>query len=244
MKLLISSDWHGDHVTHGVSRFAEISRAVHESVDRAIEEQVDVYAFLGDLCNPDSGSAVFRTTRLAIEVATRLRASGIKFLAISGNHDVIEDGSGETTLTPLSGLVDEDGMITVCEQPALLMLDDVFVAAFPFTASAHAYDPVAKWTEFQQKIVQLTEHWKCEKKVVVLAHMTEIEGVEPGEETTEMSRGRGVPLPADLMINADLVANGHFHRQQLHGHVWIPGALARLTFGEERHPPSYLLASV
>ncbi len=239
MKIVCSSDWHGDHVTHGVRRFAEVEAAVHETVDRAIEEQADVYAFLGDLCNPDSGSSVFRVVRLAVEAASKLAARGIWSIWIAGNHDVVEDGSGETTLTPLSGLALE--RVVVCEKPRVFPIDSggrrVWFLALPYTATSHAYDPASFVSALHPEIPKAD--------LVTLAHMTEIAGVEPGEETLEMSRGRGVPLPMDLLRDRSaLVMNGHFHRQQKYGGVWIPGSLARLTFCEERHEPGYLVVEV
>ena len=33
MKLVVTSDWHGDATTFGVSRFREVERAVKQSVD-------------------------------------------------------------------------------------------------------------------------------------------------------------------------------------------------------------------
>jgi len=59
-----------------------------------------------------------------------------------------------------------------------------------------------------------------------------------------MPRGRGIPLPLEQLRGAKAIFNGHFHRRQKIGPVWIPGSLARLTFCEEKHEPGYLVAEV
>jgi len=235
VKIVATSDWHGDVTTHGIRRFPEIAEAVNATVDRAIEEDADAYVFLGDLCNPDSGSCVFRVVRLAIEAETRLALRKIPSIWVAGNHDVIEDGSGESALSPLRGL--GDAMVTVCEAPEELTLfgrnggPATRFVVLPFTPTTHPYDPAG----FVRSIRGAD---------VVLSHLTEISGVEPGEEAKEMPRGRGIRLPVEDLKGAKVILNGHFHRRQKYGPIWIPGSLARLTFCEERHDPGYLVVDV
>jgi DNA repair exonuclease SbcCD nuclease subunit len=239
VKIVVTSDWHGDWVTHGVRRFLEIEEAVHETVDRAVEENADAYVFLGDLCNPDSGSSVFRVIRLAMEAAIRLREREIASIWISGNHDVIEDGSGETTLTPLRALVDASKKTPVCvfESPGEAVLfgrrggPATKFFALPYTPTNRQYSPPDVAAQHA-------------RDAVVLSHLTEISGVAPGEEFLEMPRGRGIRLPLEQLGSAKMILQGHFHRQQKVGPVWIPGSLARLTFCEETHSPGYLVLEV
>jgi len=253
MKIVCTSDCHGDWVTHGVRRFPEIQKAMDQVVDRAIEEKADVFAFLGDACNPDSGSSTFRVSRMLVGAASRLAARGIWSIWVAGNHDVIEDGTGETTLSPLEGLIQE--RVIVCERPRALSVlvpnpdprDShgrlVWFLVLPYTATSHPYDVEATVRGFQSHLPP--ERHARPEDVVVLAHMTRIEGVEPGEEETEMSRGRAVALPVNLLKEkASTILNGHFHRQQKYGPVWIPGSLVRLTFSEEGHEPGYLVVNL
>ena len=234
MKLVVTSDWHVDHVTNGVSRFAEIERAAQESVSTAIEQKADAYVFLGDLCDPDAGSAVFRCIRTAIAVASRLWASKIPSIWLAGNHDVIEDGTGETTLSPLRHV---DGAC-VAESSTQVRFAGVAFACLPFTAATSprpGLDPES-----------FLKGWNHSKDAsIVLSHLT-VPGVVPGEETTELPRGREVLLPEALAHEkACLVLQGHYHRRQRTAlGTQIPGSLARLTFGEQSHFPSYLVAEV
>lgn len=245
MKVVASSDWHPDHVTHGVARFAEVREAAHRTVDRAIEEGARVYIFAGDLCNPDAGSSVFRCVELAIEVAGRLADAGIRSIWVAGNHDVIEDASGDTTLSPLRALATFSPHVHVFEKPGYLRHDSlqfgaVNIIALPFTATSQAYDVEATIAELAAQLPAGSKH-----ETIIVGHLN-IAGVAPGEETTEMPRGREVWLPvAAAKAVARHVLNGHYHRRQrTKDGVWIPGSLARFTFGEEGNEPSFLVLEV
>lgn len=246
MKIAVTSDWHPDHVTHGVSRFGELEAAVDRTVQEAIERRVDAYFFLGDLCDPDSGSVVFRCVELALRAACGLAAHEIPSLWLAGNHDVIEDGSGETSLTPLLALSSLDvlrrggdltPLIQVAERPAVYRIAGASVLALPYTATSHGYDPAAQ--------VQIAID--ANKPFITIGHLS-VPGCIPGEETKEMPRGREVLFPIDALSAegkphplSTLRLNGHYHRRQYTNGVHIPGALARLAFGEEENYPGFLI---
>lgn len=253
MKLLISSDWHADARTLGHARFMDVDLAVRETVEAAVREKVDAYLFLGDLCDPDSGGAVFRSVELAVSVALELANQGIQSVWVAGNHDVIEDGSGDTTLSPLRPLARVRKHVHLFERPGTVFLngpypdlaDGVTVLALPYTATSHAYRPATAVSD------QMTATGP-RAKLVVVAHLAVV-GVEPGEETTDMPRGRDVLFPREMFPDTlgtpTTCFNGHYHRQQRHelpGHlpVHIPGAPTRFTFGEAGNSPGYLIAEV
>jgi DNA repair exonuclease SbcCD nuclease subunit len=256
MKIIFSSDYHLDHVTQGIPRFDELRRAVHEVVDVAIEQEVDAFVFGGDLCDPDSGACVFRAVRVALEAAMRLNESKIPNYWLVGNHDVIEDGSGDTTLDPLMAL-DEEGLETrVLREPRLLpvfteaKLGDLTTTqnfqflALPFTPTNRNYNADSTVRELLKQSAGV--------KLVVLSHLS-MPGVQPGEETTEMPRGRDIEFPiqafADSNANVAVVLQGHYHRAQKIeipgvGPCVIPGSLARLTFSEEGNQIGYALVNL
>lgn len=249
MKLAISSDWHGDKSTLGVPRFEDVRDAVKHSVRVAIAERVDGYVFPGDLCDPDAGSVVMRVVELAMATALELAMEGIPSLWVAGNHCVIEDGSGDTSLSPLRALA-HVYPVTVAEVPTVLHhWGEATILALPYTASSHPYDV--------REV--LDRHLPADgSRVVVVGHLA-VPGIQPGEETTEMARGREVVLPLDWLHalprkrRPALIVNGHYHRQQEHRWppgdpdpvvVHVPGAMARLTAGEREHQPGFLLAEV
>ena len=241
MKVVVSSDWHPDWNTHGVARFSEVREAAHRTVDAAIEEDAGLYVFCGDLCNPDRGSSVFRCVELAAEVALRLQEKGITSAWIAGNHDVIEDGTGDTSLSVLRAMAKFTELIHVFERPGFLRVvhatrGSASLIALPFTATSHAYDVEAA-------LADLNAHFGPIHRETIIAGHLNIAGVVPGEESAEMARGREIWLPVEAAkrIGAHVV-NGHYHRRQrTKDGVWIPGSLARFTFGEEGNQPSFMV---
>lgn len=226
----------------GVPRFAEVEAAVWKSVSAAIERKVDLYIFLGDLTDPDSGGATFRAQALSIRVARKLQEHGISSFWVAGNHDTAEDSSGATTLTPLAALDDRDPEkklvlpgIFVFEKPQVQHFGGYAFLVLPFTPASHGVD----LNEFIERM------WPTGEHVVVLSHLS-VPGVTPGEETKELPRGREVAYPFEATKNAYMRIQGHYHRRQDFDPqdggppIIIPGSLARLTFGEEEHAPSYL----
>ena len=235
MKIAVSSDWHCDWTTSGVLRFDDVRKAAHETVDAARDHKVDAYMFLGDLQDPDSGARVFHGVALSLAIAKRLSDLGIPSFWIPGNHDVIEDGTGASTLTPL-----EAADIRGCHvmwYPEVLPLLSASVIALPFTPTSHRYDPIAEFEALRSKAIP-------DAPLIVIGHL-QLEGIIPGEETIDMPRGRDVFFPVDTVRpHAALMMNGHYHRQQRHNGVHIPGALQRLTHGEETHQPGYLIVEL
>ena len=252
MRLLATSDWHADWSTLGVSRFAEVERAAWRTVEEASNQRVDLYVFTGDLADPDVNPYVVpRAQHLAISIAIALRSIGVMSAWVAGNHDVCEDGSGASTLRPIKALEAMNNVVTphvrVFEEPGVMAVErckeGLLLLALPFTAPSHAYDPA----DFVRA---------CHAPGVlnVVAGHLAVEGIQPGEEVTEMPRGREVTFPLDELakVRAEgkrlVLMNGHYHEQQHFetraGHVHVAGSLARLTFSAERHRPGFLILEV
>lgn len=232
MRAVISSDWHPDWVTFGVPRFTEVERAVELTVKTAIDKKCTDYFFLGDLCDPDSGPVVFRCVDLVLRTAMFLATHRICSHWLVGNHDVIEDGRGHSTLMPLRAL-GKTTFVTLYDQPSLSVFDEgLSILALPFTPTSHGYDPTKVMQEFMRK----------EGRGVVLSHLS-VPGIIPGEETEDMPRGREVVLPIEALTKRSntTILQGHYHKRQSHGPLHIPGSLARLTFAHVDYQPSFLV---
>jgi len=248
MKFVVVSDLHHDWKTCGVPRAAEIQAAVTESVYAAVNHHADAWIFTGDLCDPDEPVAVIAALGMMVQASTILRHHHIRVICVAGNHDVQETGTGQTVLHPMAGMPHG---IYVFQQPGVwsMQLDKhedtwVDVLGLPYTATSHAYDPV-----FQVKAAAEQRAKRSERPILVLGHL-HIPGVQPGEETTEMPRGREVVFPVEevgKLTGPKIVINGHYHRRQAFRPagqeyvIHIPGSVARLTFAEEKHTPGYLL---
>jgi DNA repair exonuclease SbcCD nuclease subunit len=243
-KLVVSSDWHLDAVTAGVRRLSDLRVALSTILNRVQAEKDAGHhvlsLFLGDLCDPDSGTPVWAAICTALAFLTKLGTIGVPSVWLAGNHDVIEDGSGVTTISPLARLFPFTGRVV--EGPESWVDGNLVFLALPFTAKSHAYNPALYVSEVLPVIWELHP----EKTLVVLGHLN-IAGVVPGEETTEMPRGREVAFPLDEINKwpgEKVLLHGHYHRQQVFNGVHIPGALERLTFGEEGHQPGFLVVEV
>lgn len=245
MKLLLVSDVHLDWVTRGRVRFDDLAKAFKAIVPVAIEQKVQRVFFLGDLCDPNRNLSPMRCVELAMSIAIELADHDIPSHWLAGNHDVIEDGSGTTTLTPFRALVASAyyrSHIFLHEEPSISQLGDGWsLLALPFTPLSHAYDPVEWVTHVLNESYPL----------IVISHLT-IEGIVEGEETTEMPRGRSVVLPLKMLTQRQswtLVFSGHYHQRRvtpegLRGKdVVIVGSLGSLTFSEEGHENGFLIIS-
>lgn len=230
--LVVISDLHLDHVTQGISRLPEVEAAVLQSVAHAVAIKASAWLFLGDAMDPDAGAKVFDCLRVLFHAAEALRQAGIPVVMLAGNHDVVVDGSEATTLTPFR----HSAGVHLLERPSVLELPDLPpMAAFPFAASSHSYDPETAFDALDG--------------YVTLSHLN-VAGVQPGEETKEIPRGREVMFPITKTTKALLRLQGHYHRQQAFDPgddgppILIPGAPCRLTHSEEGHEPGYLVVGV
>jgi DNA repair exonuclease SbcCD nuclease subunit len=244
MKFLLSSDWHADATTAGFGRLGDVRAAVEELVAVAVAERVDVFCFLGDLADPDSPGA-HAAAGLACWAATTLAKERIRSRWLVGNHDALEDGSGSSVLDPLRGVSAGagDGMVRVFDRPAWELLGGVFIVALPYAPRSHPYDPEA----FIRELPRWPELVQDNERVLVLGHLN-LEGIVPGSESLEMPRGREILFPIGAVLarfgDRAVSFNGHYHQQQTHRGVGIPGSLERLAFADGTGTPGYLLVEV
>ena len=240
MRLIISSDWHCDVKTSGFPRFDDVAAAARQTVAHAIAVKADLWAFLGDLADPDDGPDALRAVELAVECAVKLGAARIRNLWVMGNHDSIESGEGRSTLSPLCAL---GGWTVVAESPLALQDNESVVIALPYSPASRPYDLSVFVREIVEQVERPGGHGSAVRGVV-LGHATHIVGARQGEETLEMPRGRAVRLPVEEFPLGWFVANGHLHTPQTTpSGVHIPGSLACLTHGES-HTPRFLTVEV
>lgn len=247
MKILHCSDWHADWRTSGVDRFDDVADAVSQTVRVAIEEKVDLYLMTGDLADPDDGPRVLRAVGLAIDAAEQLALQGIPSWWLKGNHCAVEDGSGRSVLTPLASL-GAQGLVRVFDEPARVLLPGrptisrgapAFGLMLPYSAASRSYDP-REFVRAQRAALG------DESQVLVATHL-QVEGATPGDETTEMSRGRDVFFPFEECSPRWLLLGGHYHDGQTFERAGrklrVPGSLVRLNHGEVLNRPHYTIWS-
>lgn len=245
MKILATSDWHPDYVTAGYPRFDDVARSARMTADAAIDEQVQLYLFAGDLCDPDRGRA-HEAAALSIEIASTLSKNRIKSRWVVGNHDVLEDGTGTSTLEPLAAYAKADGgaRIGVASRPIVeVMWSGLALVSLPYVARSHAYDPEA----YIDKAAAFLNDIRHTGRVLVAGHLM-LEGIGPGSETVDMARGRDIYFPVGKVLatwgDRAIMLNGHYHKRQIHRGVQVVGSLERITFDEEHSSPGYLILEV
>jgi DNA repair exonuclease SbcCD nuclease subunit len=179
-----------------------------------------------------------------LKIARFLGQNGIPNFWISGNHDVLEDGTGNTTLTPLAEakldktvVFEEPGALTVPNRGGVE--GGFLFCALPFVARSRAYDPHAVVKGFGERS-RGTDTFH-----VVLGHL-QVEGALLGSETLDMPRGRDVRFPVEAvkLLPRRFCLNGHYHKRQQVGEVFMPGSLERLSFGEEQNQPGCAIVEV
>jgi hypothetical protein len=237
VRIVTSSDWHGDWTTLGVDRFPDVERQVERIVEYAVKN-ADVFVFCGDLTDPDTPGA-HRAIGLACRAASRLAQEGVVSVWIPGNHDVVEDGTGTTTLAALAGIEVGGAVrkrVRVFERPAasLIKLDDgdrLAVVALPYPSRATNYDPAA----FVESLADPPEGVPC----LVIGHLAIGGDFPKGSESGDMARGREVCWPSFAQLREKfpkaIVLAGHYHRPS-DGYPIVIGALESLTMGEVIEP--------
>lgn len=245
MKLLVFSDAHGDWTTGGFERHDEVSRAFDQVHAYAVSRKVDRVLFNGDLTDPDvDPTLAHRTIARALGLAIALRDDGVESDWLVGNHDVIEDGRGSHTLMALARAgfrVHASPGNTFVHQGS----ERTEFVYLPYAGKARRYDP----DRFVRDLAASHRLGVKGGTLVVLGHMTNVPGANVGSETLDMPRGSDAVFPLEAcneLLKAGgydrmVLTNGHFHRRVTDGPVLIPGALARLTHGEEDHVPGFLV---
>lgn len=231
MKILLCGDFHLDRYTAGYDRYEDVCRGIDATIEDAVAMRADLYVFLGDLTNP-SNVRSHRATAKTVEVERRLGEEEIASLWLTGNHDVIEDGSGGHTLLAL-----EAAGGVVLDEPCIYSMKGLDVVALPFTPGCKAYDPV----EYIESVSLVGKN-----PVLIPGHLG-LDGAKLGSETTDMPRGRSVEWPIDAInkhLPGAIMVGGHYHRRHEHRGVRFAGSLERLAFGEEGNSPGYIVVEV
>ena len=244
MKILFTGDWHLDRMTAGYDRFEDIRDAIEQTVNVAMDSNIDMYVFLGDLANPNNVRS-HRAAATAMGVAETLRRAAIDSIWIVGNHDVIEDGNVDFSggaYSTLSTL--QSAGFTVISNPGGYsdLVNGIQFLAFPFPASHKVYDPISTIEEEVRSGALDSNN----EKLLAIGHLS-LPSAKMGSESADMARGRAIEWPVaaikEYWPNA-IIVGGHYHHQQTCNGVMFPGSLARLGFDEETNEPGYLILEV
>jgi DNA repair exonuclease SbcCD nuclease subunit len=246
MKILVTSDWHMDTVTAGIPRLNDIENFMKLLLDVIEKEEVDLLLHLGDFFNPGTMLVPVYTAKLMEFIQKLYYKDEVDVILIAGNHDVIEDSRGYTTISPLNFINRIGGSCDIVERPSLICINADIAVNFlclPYVAKS-AYDP----SDLDNVIKYIEKLSYSSLKLIVAGHMT-VPGAMMGSESKEMSRGRESVFPIDKIkaLNPDMILNGHYHKAQVvnPSGVIIPGSPVRFNFGEkDDNEKGYILINV
>lgn len=250
MRVLVCGDLHLDAYTAGMRRFEDVERSLWGAARLAVEQGCEYFVQVGDLCDP--GPRASRCAAAAIEVSAWLVDRGVKVRWLVGNHDVVEDGSGASTLDPVEAYGRSVGPVGSASGRACAVWsgpscegfgDDAFVVALPHPARGREYAPA----EYVRSLAPAA--YAEARAVIVFGHLT-VAGKVPGTESVEMARGREVLYPVAECAakwGADVVmVDGHYHAssRRQSGAVVVPGSVERLDKGEVGNDSSVFLLEI
>ncbi len=236
MKIGVFSDLHLDAVTGGMPRFDDVRDGLIEVVEKCGQRRVDAAVFCGDLCNPDAGSVVIQAVHCAQLAALSLVQLGIPSFWLAGNHDVIEDGRGHSTITPIS-VVDRDRVKVIEGAPQVFTVKGVDLLFLPYPPRVLRYDPAAEVDRLYPS--------KPTRPIVSFAHL-QIDGAQLGSETRDFARGADVQHPTDALkrLGVSVMVSGHYHKRQVINGVMCVGTLERLRFDEADNRAGWMVVEI
>ena len=206
---------HTDDEGHNL-RELDVYDAFAQAIDRVLELEPAVVIHSGDLFE---GYHPFSAALgVALDQIERLRAAGIEFVVIAGNH---ETPRVRAIAHPFS-LLERFGVDAVHAEPRRLRFGDLAVTAIP-----HSNDPeaMAGW-------IAAAEPDADARFNVLVAHaglegLARVGAGEPG----------AVELPGELLeqvASFDYIALGHLHQlDRPRVNAVFPGSLERLSWGDQ-----------
>lgn len=251
LRVLASSDWHIDASTAGLERLGEV-RAHADHLEAVVREQrVDLFLHLGDVFDPGHLRESHYHAELLRMAAGLNGAATHGSVWLAGNHDVLDEGSPLTTLSPLAAVSRHwvnhtHNRLDVAELPACYTRGPVAILCMPYVSRAAMGTPAFRraWADAFEVASAYAGG-----RLVVLSHLS-LPNMHPGSEQ-EMPRGREVDFPVEqvLELKPAVVLQGHYHARQVvrvRGlEVQVVGAPVRFTFGERADGErGYLLVEV
>jgi DNA repair exonuclease SbcCD nuclease subunit len=224
--IFVVSDLHLDAVTLGVPRLNEVRAALSFVVDQVNATPNAWLVFNGDAFDPDK-LAAHRCSAKLIEYYRALKRPE-QSLWVAGNHDVVDDGEGTTTLSSLEAAGAPVFSAPDCDK--YFTNNSAMILPYP-GRGAWSYDPAEEVRKFAPY-----------KPVLVFGHLSD-KGCQPGSESEDMASGRDVDWPHDeleVRMPQAVRIGGHYHRGGRYGNLHVVGAPARFNFGEQASIPSYL----
>jgi exonuclease SbcD len=270
MKILHLSDIHiGSGFSHGRinpktglnTRLEDFVNTLSLSIDRAINEPVDIVLFGGDAF-PDATPPPYVQEAFASQFR-RLADAKIPTVLLVGNHDQHSQGNGGASLCIYRTLAVPGFIVgdTIKTHRIITRKGDIQIITLPWLTRstlltrpeteglslAEVNDLLIKKLEpvLEGEIRQLDPHIPT----ILLGHLM-VDRANLGAERF-LAVGKGFTIPISLLIRPefDYVALGHVHKHQNlnpsnNPPIIYPGSVERVDFSEEKEEKGYVFVEV
>lgn len=251
MKVLHVSDLHIGKRVNGLSLIDDQRHILREIVDIARNEDVAAILIAGDIYDKASPSAEAVTVLDAF--LADLAQSGIRVLAVPGNHDSAE------RIAYAQGLLANQG---VCFPPVFsgsvekVVLEDeqgpvvFWLVPFLKPGDVRRFFPERgigdDYSEALAAVLDVCEVDRSVRNVVVSHQLVTAGGRSPERADDEIKLGGIDNVDVSLYDDFDYVALGHVHRPQRVGRdtVRYAGSPLKYSFSEARYPKSAVLVNL
>ena len=243
-------------------RVMDFLRRLNETVDYALENEVDLVLFAGDAYKTRDPNSTYR--REFSRRIKRLADAGVPVVLLVGNHDLPSQEKRASSIDIFRTL--DVPNVTVGNRDGLHLIttrrgEPIQVATVPYpvrqrllSQEEHKDKTIAELDLLVQQMVAeniqaLAEQVDPSIPAVLAGHFS-VSDAKYGSERTVMLGRDVVVLKSVLAVPAwDYVALGHIHRhQELNKGQQPPivyaGSLERIDFGEEKEPKGFVIAEV
>lgn len=246
------------------SRVVDFLRRLSQTIDLALEREVDVCIFAGDAYKNQRPNPTFQ--REFARRLKRLANEGVPVVLLVGNHDMASADRAASSLE-IFGVLDVPGVIVAdreavhqvtCRRDQLLQVATV---PYPQRSRLLAHKQFQNMTldDLDMEIGRMIGDnitalaaevgEKPDIPAVLTAHLSVSEAKQGSEQSVMI--GRDVVVLKSLLADPvwDYVALGHIHKHQelnrgQHPPIVYPGSLERIDFGEEAESKGFVMVQL
>jgi exonuclease SbcD len=246
------------------SRVVDFLRRLSQTIDIALEREVDICIFAGDAYKNQRPNPTYQ--REFARRIKRLAEAGVPVVLLIGNHDMATADRAASSLE-IFGVLDVPGVI-VADREAVHHLicrrgQPLQVATMPYPQRSRllAREQYQNMTldELDMEISRILGanledlaaeiNERPDIPAVLTAHLSVSEARQGSEQSVMI--GRDVVVLKSMLANPawDYVALGHIHKHQelnggYHPPIVYPGSLERIDFGEEIERKGFVIAQI
>ncbi len=247
------------------SRVVDFLRRMSQTIDIALEQEVDICIFAGDAYKNQRPNPTFQ--REFARRIKRLADNDVPVILLVGNHDMATADRAASSLD-IFGVLDVPGVIVAAREAVHQITcrrgQPLQVATVPYPQRsrllAHGQYTNMTIEDLDMEVSRLLYQFitddlapevqqKPDIPAVLVAHFT-VSQAKQGSEQSVMI-GRDIVVQKSLLTDPtwDYVALGHIHKHQelnngQHPPIVYPGSLERIDFGEEGEAKGFVMAQI